>query len=168
MPTLDNPQHEKFVQELVKGKSNADAYLAAGYKAKNASVASAAATRLLNNVKIADRVAELQKRAEEKAVLSKAWVIQTLIENVNRAMTAKAVTDREGEPTGEYTYQGNVANRALELLGKELGMFVERSEVGKPGDFDQMSDDELATYIASESEQLLKPQRSGSKGKTKH
>ena len=28
----------------------------------------------------------------------------------------------------EYTYQGSVANKALELLGKEIGMFVERRE----------------------------------------
>lgn len=30
--------------------------------------------------------------------------------------------------SGEYKYDGSVANRALELLGKELGMFVDRSE----------------------------------------
>ena len=34
MPALPNAQHEKFVQELIRGKSHADAYLAAGYKAK--------------------------------------------------------------------------------------------------------------------------------------
>jgi len=28
----------------------------------------------------------------------------------------------------EYTYQGSVANRALEFLGKEIGMFTERRE----------------------------------------
>jgi hypothetical protein len=38
------------------------------------------------------------------------------------------VLDSEGRPTGEYRYGGNVANRALELLGKELGMFIDRSE----------------------------------------
>jgi hypothetical protein len=27
-------------------------------------------------------------------------------------------------PPGKYSYQGNVANKALELLGKEIGMFV--------------------------------------------
>ena len=43
-------------------------------------------------------------------------------------MQAVPVTDREGNETGEYTYQGSVANRALELVGKELGMFHERVE----------------------------------------
>ena len=38
------------------------------------------------------------------------------------------VLDRQGKPTGEYTFQGNLANKALELLGKELGMFGKRGD----------------------------------------
>jgi hypothetical protein len=34
------------------------------------------------------------------------------------------------------------ANRALELLGRELNLVTEK-EVGKPGDFDHMGDEEL-------------------------
>jgi hypothetical protein len=30
----------------------------------------------------------------------------------------------------------SAANRALELLGRELNLFTEKKEVGKPGDFD--------------------------------
>jgi hypothetical protein len=52
--------------------------------------------------------------------VSKASVIDRLRENVERAMTAEPVLIG-GEPTGEWTYQGMVANRALELLGKQLG-----------------------------------------------
>jgi hypothetical protein len=58
---------------------------------------------------------------------TRAWVLERLAENVRRAMRIEAVTLR-GVPTGEYRYEGSVANRALELLGKELGLFVERSE----------------------------------------
>ena len=54
--------------------------------------------------------------------------MERLIENANRALQVEAVTDREGKPTGEYRYEGSVANRALELLGKEVGMFVDRIE----------------------------------------
>jgi hypothetical protein len=46
------------------------------------------------------------------------------MENANRAM--QAVPASEG---GEYRYDGAVANRALELLGKEIGMFIDRSKV---------------------------------------
>src|SRR5438876_4609487 len=44
-------------------------------------------------------------------------------------MQHQPVTGANGEATGEYRYEGSVANRALELLGKELGMFISRSEV---------------------------------------
>jgi hypothetical protein len=40
--------------------------------------------------------------------------------------------DGEEEVPGEFVYNGSVANRALELLGKELGMFIDRKEVGGP------------------------------------
>jgi hypothetical protein len=49
-------------------------------------------------------------------------------ENANRAMQTTQVTDSSGSPTGEYKWDGSVANRALELLGKECGMFVDRTE----------------------------------------
>ena len=42
-------------------------------------------------------------------------------------MQGEAVVLR-GKATGEYRYDGAVANRALELLGKELGLFTERGE----------------------------------------
>lgn len=53
------------------------------------------------------------------------WVIERLVENVERSMTAVPATDRQGQPTGVYSYQGAVANRALFLLGKALGLFTE-------------------------------------------
>lgn len=44
------------------------------------------------------------------------------------------MTDREGNELGEYQYQGNVANRSLELLGKHLGLFIDKVEhTGKEG-----------------------------------
>jgi phage terminase small subunit len=123
MSILQNPRHERFAQELAAGKSQADAYETAGYKGDRT-----AASRLSTNVNVQDRVAELQGRAAEGVVLTRQWVIERLVENANRAMQAEAVTDSDGESTGEYRYEGSVANRALELLGKELGMFVDRTE----------------------------------------
>jgi len=68
------------------------------------------------------------ERAVERVALTKQWVMQRLQDNVEMAMTAKPVLDREGKPTGEYRYEANAANRALELIGKELGMFSDRVE----------------------------------------
>jgi hypothetical protein len=38
MPPLDNPRWERFAQQLVKGKSQTEAYRNAGYRAKAATV----------------------------------------------------------------------------------------------------------------------------------
>jgi hypothetical protein len=53
-------------------------------------------------------------------MLTKEWVIEQLIGNV---LTAKA----------QERPDLACANKALHLLGLQLGMFVERKETGKPG-----------------------------------
>ena len=90
----------------------------------------------------------------EKTSVSKAWVIAKLVENVERAMQAVPVLDRQDNPTGDYTYQGNVANRALELIGKEYGMFIDRKEIGGAGAFDHLDDDELSRTIEALAEEV--------------
>ena len=117
----------------------------------------------------------MQSRAAEKAMLTKAWVIERLMENVERAMEAIPVLDAAGNPTGKYVYNGNVANRALELLGKEQGMFIERKEIGRPGSFDMLDDEELdsmiealaAEVIELEQQLPLPPPKKGAKRATK-
>jgi phage terminase small subunit len=161
MPALENPKHERFAQELAKGKTADEAYVIAGYKRNRGN-----ASTLKQDQSILARVTDLLSEREvihaqatadaiKSTALTKEWVIETLKENVARAMQATPVrTNDEGEPSGEYQYQGSVANRALELLGKELGMFVDRKEVGKPGEFESMNADQLREYISREAAEL--------------
>jgi hypothetical protein len=44
----------------------------------------------------------------------------------------------------------SAANRALELLGRELNLFTEKKEVGKPSDFDHMTDEDLTQFIEAQ------------------
>ena len=85
------------------------------------------ASRLLSDDNIRARVSELQDESAQIAKVTKSWVMRKLVENTDRAMQAEEVLDRKGDPTGEYVYQGQAANKALELLGTEIGMF-ERSQ----------------------------------------
>jgi hypothetical protein len=75
------------------------------------------------------------------------WCIS--MENAERALQHVAMLDKERKPTGEYRYDGNVANRALELLGKQRGMFIDRHEVGQPNEFANWTDEELEAFIKS-------------------
>lgn len=148
MPMLSNAKHELFAQEIAKGKTADEAYKIAGYKPDRGNAA-----RLTAKDNIKARVAELLGRVAEGVVISRQWVLERLVENANRAMQAEAVM-RDGVETGEYRYEGSVANRALELVGKELGMFVDRKEVGRPGEFESMDADQLREYIRHETEEL--------------
>jgi phage terminase small subunit len=154
--SLKNAKHELFAQELANGSNASQAYRNAGYSDNRA-----AASRLHQDERIKQRVSQLlQQRAKqhakasEKAVqemgLSKQWVLSKLVENVERSLQAQEVI-RAGKPTGEYVYDGNVANRALELLGKEQGMFIDRKESGAPGDFAGLqSADEVLELVRKE------------------
>ncbi|MBZ4251897.1 hypothetical protein LAJ57_13410, partial [Streptococcus pneumoniae] len=73
------------------------------------------------------RVRELVDQAAKNVVLSREWILEQLIAN---GIAARNAGDR------------NAANRAYELLGKEMGMFVDRKEI-RTGPLDEATPDEL-------------------------
>ena len=128
---LANGKYEQFAQLVAKGESTAKAYVLCGYSSKGALQSG---NRLLRKPDVSARVEELKtavaERQIEKIAVDRAWVMAMLVENVKRAMQREPVLDREGNPNGQYTYQGGVANKALELLGKQFGMFQPQPDPG--------------------------------------
>lgn len=96
MAVLRNQRHELFAQELAEGKSASEAYIAAGYKESRS-----AACRLSTNVNVLARVAELQGRVAEKAVVDAAWVLQRLSEEAE-ADVADLYDDGRLRPIAEW------------------------------------------------------------------
>jgi hypothetical protein len=90
----------------------------------------------------------------DKFTLTPAWVTERLVENVNRAMQIDAPKDEHGNTIGSFQYHGNVANRALELLPKTLGMLTEKSEVTHKRDYADLSNLELVQLLAKETREL--------------
>jgi phage terminase small subunit len=122
---LTNSRQEAFAHGLARDKSCRVAYVEAGYVDNNKN-----ANRLKLHEGVIGRVAELKRAVEKmravtthKIMLTREYVIEQLIDNVILAK-AQDKPDLAG------------ANKALNLLGLELGMFVDRKEVGKPGEFD--------------------------------
>jgi phage terminase small subunit len=154
------PKQEAFVLAYLETGNASEAYRRS-YDASGMAdnVVHVKASELLKNGKVAVRVAAIQGKAEAKAVLDKAWVLERLMRNARIAMGEEKikVAIRPKGPDGklldatvdlEMSDRDTAgANRALELLGKQIGMFIDRSEVGRPGDFDDMSDDELRQFI---------------------
>ena len=144
---LRNHKHEHFAQLVAKGEKPPRAYVAAGYSEAGAAQS---AGRLLKDAQVCARIEQLRKaveepareRAIEKAAVNKAWVLHNLTKIVSMGMQAEPVTDEEGQPVGEYRQNLAAANKALELVGKELGMFVERKEI-RTGALDDLDHEEL-------------------------
>jgi phage terminase small subunit len=130
MPILKNAKHEAFAHGIAKGSSIAQAYIDAGYSEQGANPSG---IRLLRNATVQARIDEIksniEKAVEEKVGITKAYVISKLQQNLERALQEVAVVDRDGKETGEYRYEGSVANRAAELIGKELGMFSDKLKI---------------------------------------
>jgi hypothetical protein len=164
MPVLKNLRHERFAQELASGKSATEAYELAGYHPNKGN-----ACVLKSKQAVADRVAEIRavqskiaRAATEKAVerlsLDREWVLSRMMRNASIALgESKVRTTVVPKDTGvpievEVTARdATAANRALELLGRELNMFIAKSEVSAVVEnrtARQMSDDELQ-FIAS-------------------
>lgn len=147
MPMLRNAKHEHFAQLLAKGESPPKAYVICGYSEHGAAQS---ANRLLKVADVAARIEELIKaveqpsreRAIEKAAVNKAWVLQELVEVVKMAKAPELVLDNEGNPTGQCKQNLPAANQALGLIGKELGMFIDRAEV-RTGPLDGLEHEEL-------------------------
>ena len=109
----------------------------AGYSEKTANEQGA---RLLANVSVANAVAEGQAERAQRTEISQDYVLNSLVEVTERCLQRRPVcgalggqvTDEDGNSVWAFNAQG--ANKALELIGKHLGMFKERMEhSGKDG-----------------------------------
>lgn len=99
---LKNTRHERFAQELAKGSSADDAYVAAGFKENRGNAA-----RLKANESIQARVAELQAKGAERAEISVARVLAELarigFSDIRKAVRWRShvLSSRTDEETGE-------------------------------------------------------------------
>ncbi len=169
---LQNSRHELYCQARADGMTQMAAYVAAGYtsnpqtnawhieKKVTERIAFIMKTRAERTEKQDQRIAESIRKSHEEAIqkvaLSKEWVLAELRDNAEKAKAAIPVLDSKGEPTGEYRADWSASNQALKLLGVELGMFVEKSERGKPGDFEKLTPQAVRQALAAVEDELAK------------
>ncbi len=135
MGVLRKLEDERFCQLVVAGREPEDAYRDIGGTAKHAS---AAAEHKLRKPLIRRRVEELMDVGARKAMLSRSQILQRIYE--------------DWELSRKLGQMSAAATNA-KLMGSELHrMFVERKEVGGPGDFDKLTADELVQYIKGQLE----------------
>lgn len=104
------PKQQRFVAEYIIDLNATQAAIRAGYKANNANVTG---PRLLANVSVAEAIAFAQGKTAERLEITAEKVLADLEDARRQAMA---------------TLDWSPAIRACELLGKHIGMFVDRSE----------------------------------------
>lgn len=128
------PKQQRFVEEYLKDLNATQAAIRAGYSEDSARQMG---SENLSKPAIQDAITTAKSARSKRLNISADWVLKRLVRNVNRASTVVAVRDREGTPTGEYQYQGAVVNKALELIGKHVGMFTDNLKLsGSVGTWD--------------------------------
>jgi phage terminase small subunit len=124
-------RQERFVEEYLVDLNATQAAIRAGYSKHTAQEQS---SRLLSKAIVATAVDARRLELEAETGITQQWVLDKLKENAERALQVEPVYDREGNETGEYTYNGAVANGALQLIGKHLGMFGDRLDLTSGGE----------------------------------
>lgn len=129
MPILSNPKHERLAQGLAKGMTQEAAYENAGFSPHRSNAA-----RLIANDSIKARVAELQGKAAEKAVVTAESLILEAEEIRRQALAA-----------GQYS----AAVAAVREKGVLAGVRVEKRSNETKISFDDMTDEQLIAYARS-------------------
>lgn len=149
---LHNPRHEKFASLIATGVPIGQAYVNAGYSSIGAGPSGHA---LLRKPLVAARVNELKELCHiskyQAHELNREWVLTRLMENASAALRGEPKRNAKGEDTGERIYDRAAANRALELLGKECGLFKDTVDhnVKWDGDLTKLSEAQLVRLITS-------------------
>jgi len=112
LSVLANQRHERFAQELAKGKTATEAYTLAGYKPHDGNAAT-----LRGNKRILERLAELQAAAATRSGVTVAGITERLL-----AIAAK------GEKAADAPLLA-VARAALMDAAKLNGLVIEKREV---------------------------------------
>jgi hypothetical protein len=128
---------ERFARSLANGAKPSVAYVQAGYAPGKSAAANAYHLRQRPNVQRRITYLAARRRRNEHQVIARAvkrtevnkeYVLLGLQQIVERSLQREPMLDRTGNPIGQYPYDPKTATRALELLGKETGMFIARQE----------------------------------------
>ena len=127
---LDNEQHERLAQGYFETANKKIAGERAGYTDKSN------AWRAIHREDVQARIKFLQDERAEELGLDAYYVLRNLKSIAERCMQGEPVTDRDGAPVfvqggdGEYAalykFDAPGATKAVELIGKHIGMFNDK------------------------------------------
>ena len=156
MPKLTDKQKE-FVRQYLVDLNATQAAIRAGYSMKTAYRQGA---DLLQKTSIREAIEKAQAKRARRVEVTQDYVLSNLVDVVERTKQRAPDTDRKGEQVTDeegravWTFDSKNANRALELLGKHLGIFTDkiRAEVSGP-DGGPMASEIVVRFVEPDGEQ---------------
>jgi phage terminase small subunit len=143
MPVLDNHRRELFTQLLFQGFTAVDAYKKAGYKRHDGN-----ACTLAKHPEILARLEEI--RGEQGLpVGTRAIAARANVTAESLVQDAEKVFQRAMEIN-----QLSAANTAIKGKAILSGKWIERAEIGAPGEYETMTDDELERALIERVQKL--------------
>lgn len=124
-----------FCEEYLVDLNGTQAAIRAGYSPDSARQL---ASDTLSKPYIQERIAELQAARSKRTEITADYVLSTIQETIERCSQRVAVTDEEGNETGEYTFKENGVLKGCELLGKHLKLFTDKQDVNLNATVTQM------------------------------
>lgn len=129
MPRPLSEKQRLFIKEYLVDLNATQAAIRAGYSAKTAYRQGA---DLLQKTSIREAIEKAQAERSQRVEVTQDYVLSNLVEIVERSMQRAPVTNRKGEQIKDskgrnvWCFDAKAANKALELLGKHLGLFSDR------------------------------------------
>src|SRR5882724_529844 len=163
MPAFRNPKWERACQERAAGGEVAASYGAAGFARNPVS-----ATQFFKRPQVVERIQEIvqakyederkaREIATEEAGIDKAWVLKRLKYLTDISLQKREIV-RHGKVIGIGAADGPTAVKCLTLAAQVGGLLVQRHEIGAPGDFARMTDDELDDSLVQTAQALGLPE----------
>lgn len=142
-----------FVEEYLVDLNATAAAIRAGYSEKSARKVG---SNLLTLPHVQAAIEEALAERRERVEVTQDQVIVDLLEIKERCLQRSPVVDRRGDQIQDdegrdvWSFNAKDAIRALELLGKHLGMFTEKREISGPNGTPLTSPEIVVRFVEPE------------------
>jgi phage terminase small subunit len=127
-------KQEAFVEEYLVDRNATQAAIRAGYSQKTAADIG---RQLLRKTPVREAIDARQAQISKKLRIDAEWVERQLVRNHREAHKGQPIVNNEGEVVG-YRKDLAASNKALELLGRRTGGFVEQKQLNVNVSFEDL------------------------------